>query len=257
MDMSEKGNGESDLSHVYLTSILHGKLDEIAAWKEKKQSQDLIDSISDGLIFYIKQLRKFKSGPKRAKEVHRVIDSLMDRELKNKPELAKQIQCKKGCSFCCHQIQIVSQDEAMLLAKRAENLNIDLDLLEQQSNFGNDVSDVRTDKINETEWFKQPFEKSKCVFLNEKKECMVYEDRPTSCRVYNVISPPKECSPEKSGIYVAQVFLLNAQVLASASLNLQKDPSKTGAAAGYLPHMLTKFLKKKKRQKIDKGENVR
>ena len=228
--------------NLYLTSALNGKINELRnSDMDEEKKEKLFSTIKDVLLENIKTFRKKNVGPKRAKFIHAIVDSLIHKSLTAQPELKEKISCRKGCSFCCHQLQIVNADEAMLLANKAKQLNIDLDLLHEQADW---IAE-RYDNLQgcESDWFKITPEKTKCVFLDsETKECRVYEDRPSSCRNYFVISEPKDCSYENPGQTVKQVFLMNAQVCQSASLNLEGKRKKVGSRTGFLPFMIRRYL---------------
>lgn len=222
---------------VFLTSSLQGQINIIGKWEDTAKAQSLLRQIATNLKHYIEQLTGIKSGIKRAKLVHQEIDRANDRTLSEIKGAEDKITCKKSCSHCCHQIQVINDDEAKLLAKRAKEIGIDRQLLREQSEWKPSV-----DGQYEPEWFRLSPDKNKCVFLDDGGECRVYEDRPASCRIYFSVGDPMQCSMENAGEKVPTAFFLNSQIVASASFNLQKAGRSVGSACGYLPVMVTKYL---------------
>lgn len=98
---------------------------------------------------------------------------------------AKDISCKRGCHHCCYQLVGVSKLESMYLADviKKKNLKIDLERLKKQAKFDDPIL-----------FFEGlPFEDKRCIFLNDKNECSIYEDRPLICRTYFVKNDPEFC----------------------------------------------------------------
>lgn len=97
--------------------------------------------------------------------------------------------CFRGCTWCCHQVVLVSPLDALLLARHM--------LVFRR----NEVNEAFIDKLSEhaeaqqtlgrEEWFRR---KIPCVFL-ENNDCAVYRVRPTMCRLYHVVSPAADCAP--------------------------------------------------------------
>lgn len=145
----------------------------------------------------LKKLKKISSPVKRARYFHKEVNRKLSLLFKSSV-VQKHISCRKGCSACCHTQVSVSDDEAALLVKLVENgLKIDLEKLKVQA---------LSSKSSST-WYSLPFGQRSCVFLDENKECSVYNDRPSVCRTNHVVGDPKDCSTE-DGI-VNSVQLLN------------------------------------------------
>ncbi|OUR98553.1 hypothetical protein A9Q84_03835 [Halobacteriovorax marinus] len=145
----------------------------------------------------LKRLNKISSAVRRARFVHKEINNHLS-VLFQDPMVEKHISCRKGCSACCHTQVSISDDEAALLAKLVNGgVNIDMAKLKSQSAASKSA----------TLWYQIPFEERGCVFLDENKECTVYNDRPAVCRTNHVVGSPEDCSTE-AGV-VKSVKLLN------------------------------------------------
>lgn len=100
------------------------------------------------------------------------------------PVVSQFIQCKKGCSMCCHTQVSVSNDEAVLLADLIKNgQKIDWQRLHKQKEAGNSNS----------KYYQLSYQDRACVFLDDEGACSIYENRPMVCRTNNVVSDPKNC----------------------------------------------------------------
>lgn len=145
----------------------------------------------------------------------------------------KQITCRKGCSFCCAQRVGVTQPEAELLANEIKSgrVKVDKKRIAMQARWPD----------NPGEWSKRTFEHSRCTFLNDNNECIVYDVRPMSCRALVAVGPPRAC-----GINVdnrktkVQSYGVNIEIetLVAAVWTENKD------TMGNLPRLLTEELKK-------------
>lgn len=69
-----------------------------------------------------------------------------------------------------------------------------------------------------------PLEKRRCVFLGPENDCLVYENRPTTCRKYFVASDPGVCAePDGRPLILGD---LDIELMASgfADLDQNQDP---------------------------------
>lgn len=99
--------------------------------------------------------------------------------------IAEASSCKSGCSSCCHQPIMASQEEVdhLMTLVKEKNIEIDQDKLKEQATW--DKKDYY-DKNNRS--------KTGCVFLSDTDySCQVYEKRPAACRAYFVVSHPTFC----------------------------------------------------------------
>jgi len=169
----------------------------------------------------------------RAKEVHDQIELALEHDRKNGGE---KITCKKGCAHCCHQLVFITEDEAERLAKRAKVL------LTKQQDLENNPDEKDKNKLhftyetlkNQLErqkelkedmwgWWMSPDNMSKCVFLGKDNQCVVYNQRPSSCRLFMSTSEPFRCSKEHSrkGGTMERHIDINGEIVSSASSNIQ------------------------------------
>jgi Fe-S-cluster containining protein len=122
--------------------------------------------------------------------------------------LGRQISCSKGCGVCCRQLVPLSPPEAIMLSELVISMPKDIrkriqnrfaaavrqlehpGLLENLAQLQDSTSLSDEDmKALTKEYFLQ---KIPCPFL-ENECCSIYEFRPSRCREYLVISPPKHC----------------------------------------------------------------
>ncbi len=159
-------------------------------FKEESSYRKLLKYIS-------KKLDKISDPIKRSDYVHKKIDEEIT-TLFEDDSVGKLIQCKKGCSACCHSQVAITEDEAhQLVSLIEEGTKIDWTRLWVQAKVGN-----KTD-----EFMKIPYSMRACVFLDEKGACSIYESRPSVCRTNYVISHPDDCKVEAGE--VKSVRLLN------------------------------------------------
>ena len=173
------------------------------------------------------QLNKIKSTIERARFVHQKVDEY-NQEIFAHPVLVEMMPCKSGCTGCCHTQVSVTEDEANLLYYNISNgVDIDYHLLSLQNEKGNTTSD----------YYKLSYKERKCVFLDDKGTCKVYNDRPSVCRTNAVVGDSAQCSTdgkEQGPIRLvktskADMVIVGAYAWANES--------------GTLPLMLSKVLK--------------
>jgi len=171
-------------------------------------------------------LKKISSPYMRARRIHREVDANLEKLLEQQI-VADNISCKKGCGHCCHTQVSVTGDEAQLLAALVEGgVKIDPMRLALQAGVKN----------NSVAWYGLNYSQRKCIFLDEKSECMVYEDRPSVCRTNYVFDPPSQCSTEdgiEKPLRVLNTF--HADMAMMAGYIYSKDN-------GALPNMLAAVL---------------
>lgn len=127
---------------------------------------------------YTDQYQKFRSldRPNALSAVFNSIEEFHDRIDSN-----ANIQCKKGCSFCCHISVSITADEAHFIGQfcKKNNIKISKKYLKHQLS------------IHEKEI---PLSSaSACVFLKDKT-CTIYPARPLNCRKHMVVTEPKYCN---------------------------------------------------------------
>ena len=79
---------------------------------------------------------------------------------------------------------------------------------------------VKTDE----DFLKIPYAKRKCVFLDQKGACSVYEHRPIACRKLIVVSDSTDCDTEnKWGNQVERLASVEAESISAAVLNIRES----------------------------------
>lgn len=114
--------------------------------------------------------------------MHLAMDEAQRRMLATHPKAA-EIQCRRGCSHCCHMHVTITLAEAHLaLAEaRTRGLQIDRERLARQAGRG-----LRG-------WEAMAPADQACVFLQADGGCGVYEHRPAGCRKLLVFTPAEQC----------------------------------------------------------------
>lgn len=176
------------------------------------------------------KLSKISDPIKRARYVHDKIDHEIMALMAN-PAVKDLVQCKKGCSACCHsQVAITGEEADLLLKKLEDGVQIDLELLYKQSMAGN----------SSEEYFKLSYEERNCVFLDEEGLCKVFEDRPSVCRTNYVLSDPSQCEIKAGtspSVQLLNTFGADSWVYSVFQL---------GEENGALPALLRKKINQKK-----------
>lgn len=198
-------------------------------------SKSFLENKSNSLFMRItkqitKRLKRMESAYERATFIHKEIDKKIDKLFQD-PLISKHVSCKKGCAACCTSEVAVTEDEAMLLAKKVLNGHeINFNYLEIQAIAKNDSS----------KWLNISNETRRCVFLNRNNECSVYENRPAVCRTNHVVSDPEFCSTSDGN--TRSIHLLKTHeadmIIVGAFLSSSEN--------GILPYMLKKSIDKLK-----------
>lgn len=190
-------------------------------FKEESSFRKLIKQMT-------RKISKISDPVKKARFIHQKIDKEIAEQMAN-PEIKKFVSCKKGCSACCHTQVAITEAEAILLAKLIKDgTPIDWTKMFIQAEAENSVE----------KYFKLSYDQRSCIFLDEKGECKIYEDRPSVCRTNYVVSDPEKCAVKESGS--ASVQLLNT-FSADSWVYAQFDNSPKN---GTLPKMVKDALSK-------------
>ena len=162
-----------------------------------------------------------------AREVHDTMDEVLDRD-RGKDAASGGIQCRKGCSHCCHGPVEIWPQEAALLVKAARDAGIELDRarLERQGRQSIDT------------WRQQPGTDTACVFLGGDGACRIYASRPNACRKLLVVSDPALCDARNNSLdRVDRWFSWESEMLETAALEV--------FGRGLMPGMLLRELRSK------------
>lgn len=165
---------------------------------------------------------------KRAKFFHREVQQKVDNVLNAIPH-KELIQCRKGCSACCHTQVSATQDEVDLLVRKIsrEKIKIDKVKLAMQARFSDSYE----------QWMRMPYEMRGCVFLNSDGNCKVYDDRPSVCRTNYALSNPLQCETRDGQTYEQRLLLtIEADLVVALVFEMSEK-------SGSLPSLLQESLK--------------
>lgn len=132
-----------------------------------------------------------------------------------KSEMASKASCVSGCSSCCHQPIMLSDEEAehIIAFIKSKNIEIDLEKLKEQA------------KWEKEDYYKnENSKKTGCVFLNDNYKCSIYSHRPAACRSYFVVSHPTFCRLKYRHSHQQFAIAINskAEMIISALWSLSK-----------------------------------
>ncbi|WPU64298.1 YkgJ family cysteine cluster protein [Peredibacter starrii] len=190
-------------------------------FEELKSKSEFLSMVQN----IINELQQLSSPITRAKFIHNLIEEL-NRDVFSNPLVEQLSPCKMGCSACCHTQVSVTQDEAALMALLVrEGIGIDLDLLELQAIAKNDSD----------EFYKIPYSKRACVFLDENGACRIYKNRPSVCRTNAVIGEIDQCDTSSEIKPTRLIKTPKSDLVIYASFMDAED-------SGTLPYMLSKVI---------------
>jgi Fe-S-cluster containining protein len=105
--------------------------------------------------------------------------------------------CKAQCSACCYDnphgisgVELLYIYDLIKDDKRFEQWKNDF--AAKHTEF-HQLRKNKGPKRLQTNWKKSKYT---CVFLNEKKQCSIYERRPVACRMFFSLTSPGWCSPD-------------------------------------------------------------
>src|SRR6185369_282243 len=102
--------------------------------------------------------------------------------------------CTKGCAHCCHMMTAITMLEGAVLA---ENVMLRADWRDIALRARADAL-VLKEHWNDRVAYLKAY--SPCPLLDqEKKECLLYNRRPSVCRFHCVVSDPELCGPQPNG----------------------------------------------------------
>ncbi len=174
----------------------------------------------------------------------------------------QSVSCGDRCGHCCRKLIPASATEAWSLDAMLEKLSPET-RKRVEGRFG--TAEARMRSLGMGMLIDDPFalprevfvelgrscfaEGIECPFL-EDESCLVYEERPLSCREYLVTSPPSHCARDAASSSVNVVVLPYSVALAVAQLHpslgaarntnvwIPLVAARTWAAAHPLPHPL-------------------
>lgn len=173
-------------------------------------------------------LRKISSPIQRAELVHKEVDTF-NHEVFAHPLVEKFSPCKMGCDGCCHTQVSVTDDEAALLVSK----------INEGVSFSQERLDIQMQAENNSDTYYQiKYADRRCIFLDEKGACNVYEDRPSVCRTNAVLGEASQCDTSVSIKPTRLIRTPKSDMAIYASFLFSKS-------SGTLPFMVAKALKEK------------
>lgn len=159
------------------------------------------------------EVRRIRDEGNEPHNIAYTINGIVDASVANtlKTKNGRKVQCRRGCASCCKLHVSITREEAalLLIAAEQEEIPIDWARVERQSEH------------NLATWKDQGPADQRCVFLDSRNECSVYEYRPTACRKYLVASDPKNCNTIKfPDAKVAIVAPVEGEAVVSAMLGI-------------------------------------
>lgn len=97
-------------------------------------------------------------------------------------DMASNITCGSGCNFCCYTEIYITTFEARYIMGWMDHTDVTIDeeMLKRQNKPG-----VWDKKLK--------YADQKCIMINDRGECSIYDKRPLICRLWNSTSDPKNC----------------------------------------------------------------
>ena len=104
-------------------------------------------------------------------DLRKTVDELSAAERRRFEDAGRHVFCRKGCGGCCHQPIGCLPEEVDILETYLTNPESYLPTLEMQVKGNTDL---------------------RCIFLDNRDSCIVYNDRPLTCRMY-MVAADKPC----------------------------------------------------------------
>ncbi|MCP3921970.1 MAG: YkgJ family cysteine cluster protein [Desulfobacterales bacterium] len=116
---------------------------------------------------------------------------------KVKAQYTESVNCKVGCSDCCYALFDLTLIEAMYINKKF-NEKIDgpekLAIIERAGETDRQIYKLKKQAFKDSQngvedveiLGKMSMEKVRCPLLDDTDKCMIYENRPLTCRVYGI-----------------------------------------------------------------------
>lgn len=189
------------------------------------QFDEILQDLRQRYFVWTNQIKEIKDPKQRAKKGFQLFEKEMALH-----DLSSA-SCKKGCGYCCHWKVDVTDEEASILSDLIETgtAKVNMERLEAQSKW-----------TTESSIWKNPTDKSKCIFLGKNGSCSIYENRPITCRKALVESNPIFCKTndrnEISPLFIPELELLTSVIW-----------SHTAGDVDILPKQVWKKLYKTKR----------
>jgi len=111
-------------------------------------------------------------NPDRVVDVARIAAEIFEISLSRNPPV-KPLDCKRGCSYCCHRMVCVSAPEAFLIAQEISNTSVGFLHRDAYFERAADTTGLDPDARHNN--------RTPCALL-DKDACAIYSARPLACR---------------------------------------------------------------------------
>ncbi|WP_176461651.1 YkgJ family cysteine cluster protein [Anaeromicrobium sediminis] len=138
---------------------------------------------------------------------------------------SKYSSCTKGCSQCCHMYVDLTAMEAEVIRKFVienftnEEIEKIMCRLEENKDLVPDYRElVGLEKMSDqldSYWSKQ----IPCPFLNEEKECGIYQVRPVKCRTFMAFSKEENCTYEDNKSFRIETPMGNGLLIGADAIS--------------------------------------
>ena len=192
---------------------------------ENGEDQDRVDRALHRLLLNAKEILWPNWTARAMIELQKILNDQIP-GLQKRDEQNPKISCKRGCAHCCYMNVDIWIGEALLLLTTPQKMN--WALIERRAAMAESLA--RENRAGQ--WIKRPIDQRACVYLNRKKRCTIYANRPMACRTYFVVSEPQLCDTRRVG-KVKTATNTFSEILISVSHTLG-----CMSAAGSLPVML-------------------
>lgn len=182
-------------------------------------------------------------------EMYSSFDRAVDTLIEKGRELGASIPCKRGCDACCYDIALATQFEIPPIVDAVRELSEDdqqkirSQLIEWTKALGQKSISLNEYDIDVRKYHSEP--RAACPLLDrDKHECMVYAQRPLSCRGHVLINQePSACSQRAVNPEITCLMTQNiaAQgILHLVKLHARKKADTVGVGVLMLGSMLLK-----------------
>jgi Fe-S-cluster containining protein len=174
----------------------------------------------------------YPKGIQRGLATQKTVDTVVQDALNKSPKMKTKIKCKQGCGACCFQQVQITDSEKELISGYVAQRNL-FPNLEERKRLGRQA---RASRFGD--WGELRHEDKRCIFLDEKQNCKIYEVRPMSCRSYFVVSDPAQCETKEKVQQVDIVQIAEADLVMVAAFHSE---DKTGKSES-LPQKLERIF---------------
>ena len=207
------------------------------------------ERVIEDIVRIIRSLKPF-TGIERAKKAHAMYEDMFPPYLESiKPHIPRAPICSKSCNACCYQYLAVCKEEAELVYDMASKAGIlpSIKTIRYQARF-----------THPDHYWSRFGKRTKCGFLHLEKGCLIYANRPLSCRsLLSVEESSDMCIPNEDGSpkKVKYIFNYPSELLITVLLNLSLQeesaidrnthtPNRESPIAS-LPRRLLKLMEKR------------